>query len=168
MTTSRPSFILLKLCKLKLSNVFQLRLIEAKHNFFSIRFRHVLLVYLILSLSWNLFAKIHMKCKKGSVGHQELQREMDMSVPRIQRRYNPAICGDMIAPCLLWILFISSTAFAAIRGNWPYDYMTFIGGFNVAITVICPLTMIMTQPVIKEHFRSSIQYLRRDQVQPIM
>ena len=136
-------------------------------TFFSIHFRHVLLVYLILSLSWNSFAKIHMKCKKGSVGHQELQREMDMSVPRIQRRYNPAICGDMIAPCLLWILFIFSTAFA-VRGNWPYDYMTFIGVFNVAISVICPLTMIMTQPVIKEHFRSSIQYLRCDQVQPIM
>ena len=165
MTTSRPSFILLKLCKLKLSNVFQLRLIGAKHNFFSIRFRHVLLVYLILSLSWNLFAKIHMKCKKGSVGHQELQREMDMSIPRIQRRYNPAICEDMIAPCLLWILFISLIAFTALRGNWPYPI---IGFFNVAISVICPLTMIMTQPAIKEHFRSSIQYLRRDQVQPIM
>ena len=133
----------------------------------SIHFRHVILFYLIISLSWNLFAKIHMMCKKGSVGHRELQREMDMSVPRIQRRYNPAICGDMIAPCLLWILFISSTAFTAVRGNWPYDYMPFIGGCNVAISVICPMAMIMTQPVIWEHFRSCSQYLRRDTVQPI-
>ena len=129
-----------------------------------IHFRHLVLFYLIFSLSWNLFAKVHMKCKKSSVGHHELQLEMDMSVPRIQRRHNPAICGDMIAPCLLWVIFFCSIGFTDVETNW----IPFIGVCNLAISVICPLTMLMSQPIIKEHFKSCFQYFSNDTIQPMI
>ena len=133
-------------------------------------FRHLNLFYLILSLSWNLFAKIHMKYKKGSVGHQQLQLEMDVNVPRIQRRHNPALCGDMIAPNFLWVLYgcFLWTGSVAAKTSSPYGYMVYMAGCNVAVSVIEPMKMIMAKPLVKDYFKRYFQYLNRNTVQPKM